>query len=357
MAKRLDSLESFLSCQVCFEDFEKDGKLVPRILPCSHTLCESCIKQLIQVYKLECPECRRTHEADNREKTFPQNRYLLIQIKRGGIRDLKNKGISDDLERCEEHGKELSLFCREPGCQKHICVSCCEQHRKHNIQNSEDMRSELLHEMNLLTENLESRIKLGSDMKNDVSMKTKECIANLEKKKEELLHHINNMIAEAENEEKQTIHRVDDEVSSMNEKLALLCSMKQNFESVERINLIKYQETFRAIAAHSNRDLTGMETLGYPKFISGRAPVEAAIGTVTRTDISTRTVDASEQKDILSTLNENSTKGPKTVKLLEAEKIKCTGTYLEVYIKRMYVLHINVWMPMIFNLKDIEIFP
>ena len=325
MAERLDSLESFLSCQICFEDFEKDGKRVPRILPCSHTLCESCIKQLMQDDKLECPECRKTYEAENKEKSFPQNRYLLIQIKRGGTRDLMNKEISDDLERCEEHGKELNLFCREPGCQKYICISCSEQHKKHNIQNSEDMKSDLLNEMNLLIENLESRIKLGSDMKKDVSMKTKECIANLEKKKEELIDHINNMIAEAENEGKETIHHVDDVVSTMNEKLTLLCSMKQNFESVERINLRKHQETFRAIAAHSNRDLTGTKTFWYPKFIAGRAPVEAAIGTVTRTDINTLNAP-SESRDILWNSNENS-KGLKTVKLLDAEKIKRTGNY------------------------------
>ena len=338
MAKRLDSLESFLSCPVCFEDFEKDGKRVPRILPCSHTLCESCVKQPIQDNKLECPECRKTYEAGNREKSFPQNRYLLFQIKRGGARDPMNKKISDDCERCEEHGKELNLFCRDPGCQKHICVSCSEQHRKHNIVNSEDMKSDLLHEMNILIENLESRIKLGSDMKKDVSMKTKECIANLEKKKEELFDHINNMIAEAEKEEKETIHRVDDAVSTINEKLALLCSMKQNFESVEGTNLRKYQETFRAIAAHSNRDLTGKETFWYPKFIAGRVPVEAAVGTVTRTDINTLNPHASEQKDILSNSNENATKGLKTVKLLDAEKIKCTGKLFgSLYEKNVHV--------------------
>ena len=243
-----------------------------------------------------------------------------------------DKEISDDLERCKEHGKELNLFCREPGCQKYICIACFEQHKKHNIQNSEDKKCELLHEMNTLIENLESRIKLGSDMKNDVSMKTKECIANLEKKKEELFDHINNMIAEAENEEKETIHRVDDAVSTINEKLALLCSMKQNFESVERINLREYRETFRAIAAHSNRELTGTKMFWYPKFIAGQAPVEAAIGTVTRTDINTLNSHASEQKDILSNSNENSTKELKTVKLLDAEKIKCTGTYCYILI-------------------------
>ena len=145
MAEKLDSLESFLSCQVCFEDFEKDGKRVPRILPCSHTLCESCIKQLIQNSSLECPYCRQIHEAQNREKSFAQNRYLLIQIKREGTRESIDENGRSDCERCEEHGKVLDLFCREPGCQKHICVSCFEQHRNHDIQNiSEDMGNHLI---------------------------------------------------------------------------------------------------------------------------------------------------------------------------------------------------------------------
>ena len=225
MAERLDSLESFLSCQVCFEDFQKDGKRVPRILPCSHTLCESCIKQLIQDVKLECPYCRKTHEAENKERSFPQNRYLLIQIKRGGARKVRDENGGSDCERCEEHGKELNLFCREPGCQKHICVSCFDQHRNHNIESvSQDMKSELLYEMDNLMKNLESRIQLGSDLKKDVSMKTKECVRKIVRKKEELFDHINNMIAEAERKEKETTDHVDEAISNMSEKLTLLCT-------------------------------------------------------------------------------------------------------------------------------------
>ena len=320
MAERLDSLESLLSCQVCFEDFEKDGKRVPRILPCSHTLCESCIKRIIQDDKLECPYCRKTHEADNREKTFPQNRYLLIQIKRGRTRDPMDKGISDDLERCEEHGKELNLFCREPGCQKHICVSCFDQHRNHDIENiSQDMKSELLHEMDNLIKNLESRIQLGSQLKKDVSMKTKECVRKIVRKKEELFDHINNMIAEAERKEKETTDHVDDAISNMNEILALLCNMKQELKHENSEKLTKYQETLGTIGKHNNQDITDAELFWYPEFTAGRASVEDAVGTVT--EITSLT---SKQKNISWALNENSME-LKATKIVDEEKIKYTG--------------------------------
>ena len=82
MADGSDNLEGILSCQVCFEDFEPDGAHVPRLLPCTHTLCLTCIGQLIKRDMIECPECREKHEAKKDEKSFPQNKYTLVQMKR-----------------------------------------------------------------------------------------------------------------------------------------------------------------------------------------------------------------------------------------------------------------------------------
>ena len=63
MAEKLDSLDRLLSRQVCFNDFEENGDNVPRILPCSHTLCHTCLSQMIRQNKIECPECREKHEV------------------------------------------------------------------------------------------------------------------------------------------------------------------------------------------------------------------------------------------------------------------------------------------------------
>ena len=124
MASRQDSLQHLLSCVVCLEEFEEDGDHISRLLPCTHTLCEICLKQLICNNKLECPECRAKHEAPREEKSFPQNKYLLIQVKKKSGNEGKVKPDREKKERCEEHRKELVLFCNEPECKKPICLVC-----------------------------------------------------------------------------------------------------------------------------------------------------------------------------------------------------------------------------------------
>ena len=83
-----DALKEILSCQICLEDFQEDGDLIPRLLPCSHTLCQKCLIQLLGGGRsLICPECRARHAAPKREKSFPQNKYLLTVIKRRESRE------------------------------------------------------------------------------------------------------------------------------------------------------------------------------------------------------------------------------------------------------------------------------
>ena len=127
MAEQLSSMEDLLSCFICTNEFEQSGDHVPRLLPCTHTLCEKCIKELIASGSLRCPFDKITHPAKQKEKSFSQN--ILNQIRRISMEE-KQK-IS---RRREEHGKELSLFCKEPGCQTPICVTCLRcHHRKHDF--------------------------------------------------------------------------------------------------------------------------------------------------------------------------------------------------------------------------------
>ena len=99
-------LELLLSCQICLEEFEENGDHVARILPCSHTVCEKCLKQLIRGNNIECPECREKHKVKN----FPQNKYLLPIV-----RKFINQKQDDSLKpgNCKVHGKELNLYCKE----------------------------------------------------------------------------------------------------------------------------------------------------------------------------------------------------------------------------------------------------
>lgn len=64
----MDNLEEDLTCSVCYSLFSD-----PRVLPCSHTFCKSCLDNLLQVstnysiwrplrLPLKCPNCRNVME-------------------------------------------------------------------------------------------------------------------------------------------------------------------------------------------------------------------------------------------------------------------------------------------------------
>ena len=134
-----DSLEYILACQICLEDFEEADDHVPRILPCSHSLCEKCLIQLIQGNFVNCPECRKRHKAGNKERIFPQNKYILTNVRRKKEEDEQAKARNI----CDEHVKELSLYCKK--CEISICQKCLSRHhRGHDVMELEDAERETL---------------------------------------------------------------------------------------------------------------------------------------------------------------------------------------------------------------------
>ena len=61
----LQKLDNELTCPVCTDHF-KD----PKVLPCLHYYCKTCIADLIKRAKgrpFNCPECRREAEAEDND--------------------------------------------------------------------------------------------------------------------------------------------------------------------------------------------------------------------------------------------------------------------------------------------------
>ena len=86
--------EDLLTCGVCLEEYQNSGPHTPRLLPCTHTVCEWCLIQLLgRGETFKCPECKERHAAPNRERSFPQNRYLLTLIK---LRDAESSESEED---------------------------------------------------------------------------------------------------------------------------------------------------------------------------------------------------------------------------------------------------------------------
>ena len=171
-----------VTCQVCFEDFTNKEEHLPRILPCSHTLCEKCLGQLIGGNKLCCPECRLEHTAENGVRSFPQNKYILD--------NLQQKEFSLQIEpQCKEHGKPLLLYCNELRCRKCICLTCLTNlHVGHRVTEIEDKNKLVLFsKIASQMDKLESSKKNLMATKEELDKNCEASIAAAKEKKEELI--------------------------------------------------------------------------------------------------------------------------------------------------------------------------
>ena len=186
------SLEYAYTCQVCFEDFEEIGDHVPRLLPCTHTLCQTCLGQMIRQDMLECPECRQKHRATSKEKSFPQNKYILVNIKRKPS-SKEEQGASSkrpEVDLCEKHNRQRSPFCIEADCQKLICHLCLkDEHRNHEFEEAqeilEEKRNMLVENVELLRKNLLVNKEKLLKAKEDAEKNTAYCIEKIAKAKDE----------------------------------------------------------------------------------------------------------------------------------------------------------------------------
>lgn len=109
----MDDLEEDLTCSVCFGLFSD-----PRVLPCSHTFCRSCLESVLQTsvsvsiwrplrLPLKCPSCRSVTE-------LPTNGLDALPVN-VCLRAIVEKYQSDGRPRspaCPEHPRQpLNVYC------------------------------------------------------------------------------------------------------------------------------------------------------------------------------------------------------------------------------------------------------
>ena len=76
LSMSLRKLDDELTCPVCTEHFKE-----PKVLPCLHYYCKTCIAELIKRAKggpFNCPECRREAQAD--PERFAHESYITAGL-------------------------------------------------------------------------------------------------------------------------------------------------------------------------------------------------------------------------------------------------------------------------------------
>ena len=299
MARSLSSLELDLrlSCKICHEKFKEDGDHVPRLLPCTHTMCSSCIRQKIRGAWVECSECEEKHVTKQDEESFPQNKYILTQIR---AKSWKKQPIAHEFQKCEEHGNTLNIFCKEPGCNKPICRSCLtKQHQKHEVTLIEELEKEALaRDAVKMKANLETKVKIMYDAKKNIEEKSREVAEQIKKKREIINRYFEKMIKEAEGQNQLADVYIDDELSAMYSNIELLSTIQKDIENGKNMNyeeIMNNRNTMIGITEHNARDLSGKRSFDYPDYViadkasaeelSGESFAEELLGRVVRRNL------------------------------------------------------------------------
>ena len=141
-------------CPVCFEAYTETGDHLPRLLPCTHTLCHQCTLQLMKKGNLTCPQDREVHLCKKGIKAFPHNKYILNL--------LQSKVNKVGFEVCQKHQREQNLYCNRRSCRAEICSLCMmKDHSKHrhcveDLQRIKEVKhAEIITEVEILSKSLE----------------------------------------------------------------------------------------------------------------------------------------------------------------------------------------------------------
>ena len=253
-----NSLEYTLNCQVCFEEFEETGDHVPRLLPCTHTLCETCVGQLIKGGTLECPECRQRHSATREGQSFPQNKYMLVNIKRRP---------TSKIELCERHNRQKSLFCMEDCCQKLICPLCLKnEHRSHDFEEAqqifEEKRKVLMEHIESLKESLVSNKERLLVAKAGVEKNIHECTEKIHSTKEHQIRTVvdwmtelyDNMTDHLRNCFREFDTQINKESVEIEGNLELLADIKEDSKGINSIEyLMEVMATIDTLVIHNEK--------------------------------------------------------------------------------------------------------
>ncbi|KAK0133515.1 Tripartite motif-containing protein 3 [Merluccius polli] len=133
--------KQFLVCSICLDRYHN-----PKVLPCLHTFCESCLQNYIppESLTLSCPVCRQTSILPEKGVSALQNNFFITNLMEVLQRDpeCSRQEACSVLESvsaaaagtplcCPNHeGKVMEFYCES--CETAMCLDCTEgEHREH----------------------------------------------------------------------------------------------------------------------------------------------------------------------------------------------------------------------------------
>ncbi|KAL6483721.1 hypothetical protein MHYP_G00085930 [Metynnis hypsauchen] len=151
MASRSTLPEDDLLCPVCRDIFNN-----PVILPCSHSVCKTCLQRFWEAKESrECPVCRRRSSKDD-----PLSNLVLKNFCESFVQTRSQRCSSGSEGLCILHNEELKLFCLDD--QEPVCVVCqtSKNHKNHELSPTDEAVTDFKNKLKSALEPLQKNLKV-----------------------------------------------------------------------------------------------------------------------------------------------------------------------------------------------------
>ena len=176
------------------------------------------------------------------------------------------------LEKCLQHNREKSLYCKEGRCEKAVCPMCFARHHKNHefvdLETQKEKCNPLFTEIEAFKQILEERREMLLSSRNKVEKRNTDCIAIILNRKEQMLKDVNEnfnaLKKEAEDVTQNTLKNINAEISVVDQHYTALDSIKESINM--NTNVLDIARTKASVQAMKDEcvDLKDVQ----PKFIT-----------------------------------------------------------------------------------------
>ncbi|XP_023258356.1 tripartite motif-containing protein 3-like [Seriola lalandi dorsalis] len=247
--------KQFLVCSICLDHYRN-----PKVLPCLHTFCESCLQNYIppESLTLSCPVCRQTSILPEKGVCALQNNFFITNLMEVLQRDPEcsrpeacsvlesvSAAVAGKPLCCPNHeGKVMEFYCES--CETAMCLDCTEgEHREHVTVPLRDVVEQ--HKAALKTQldaihsrlpQLTAAIELVSEISRQLNDRKNEAVAEITSTFEEL---------------ERALHQ---RKSALITDLESICSAKQKVLQTQLSSLLQGKEHIQSSCSFTEQALS-----------------------------------------------------------------------------------------------------
>ncbi|XP_040035642.2 tripartite motif-containing protein 3b isoform X1 [Gasterosteus aculeatus] len=247
--------KQFLVCSICLDHYSN-----PKVLPCLHTFCESCLQNYIppESLTLSCPVCRQTSILPEKGVGALQNNFFITNLMEVlqrdpqcsrpedcGVLESVSAAAAVKLLCCPNHeGKVMEFYCES--CETAMCLDCTEgEHREHVTVPLRDVVEQ--HKAALKTQ-LDAILSRLPQLTASIELVT-EISRQLNERKNEAVAEITSTFDELE----RALHQ---RKTSLITDLELICSTKQKVLQTQLSSLLQGKEHIQSSCSFTEQALS-----------------------------------------------------------------------------------------------------